>query len=383
MSTVLVGGYDLDLLEGADSQTRLSRLYFDLFDRGRRLSARVGRQSRSTGGVLGRFDGGLFGYQFMNQATASVVAGYPTESSVLRRVDTDRYFYGISLDLGTFAEHWDFNTFYINQRSHGITDRTAVGGEARYSHREYSLFSLVDYDIGYDELNILLLFGNWILPDKTIINFSADYRRSPTLATTNALQGQAVGSISELLASYTEDEVRALARDRTAISKSFMVGASHPLNGKFQVSGDVTVANVTGTPASGGVAATPETGNEYFYSAQLIGSSLVKDGDITILGLRYADASTAGTVTLNVNTRYPVSRKLRLNPRLRMSYSAKKASDDEQFKISPALKVDYKWARRLRLEFEGAVVWTHDWFANQTTEGAVDYFIVMGYRYDF
>ncbi len=162
-----------------------------------------------------------------------------------------------------------------------------------------------------------------------------------------------------------------------------MVGLSHPLNEKFQVSGDFTLSNVTGTPDSGGVAATPGTGNEYFYSVQLIGNSLLTSGDIAIVGLRFADTNAAHTGTFSVNTRYPLTPNLRFNPRFRASYSAKKAVSDDQFKLTPAMKIDLTLARRLRLELEGAMEWTHDRYATMPDETSVDYFLLAGYRYDF
>ncbi|MFQ5465340.1 MAG: SPOR domain-containing protein [Thermodesulfobacteriota bacterium] len=383
LSTVFIGGYDLDLLDTGESVARLSRFYVDTLARRMRLSTRIGRQTRSSGGVLGRFDGALLSYQLLPQVTANLVAGYPTDSSVLRRLDTEKHFYGFSLDLGTIADSWDFNAFIVSQRAAGISDRKAVGGEVRYFHPSRSFFSLVDYDVDYRELNILLLVGSWIRPDKTVINFSIDYRNSPSLSTSNALQGQGVNTLTELLQVFTEDEVRRLARDRTARNKSFTVGVTHPLSEKLQVGGDFTVSELSSTTGSGGVAATPGTGFELFYSAQLIGSSLLKQGDIAILGLSYADTSTADTVTLNLNTRYPYSPKLRLNPRLRLDFSAKKASADDQFKIRPSMKTDYFWTRRIRFEFEGGMEWTYEWFANGTTDSTVDYFIVLGYRFDF
>lgn len=56
-------------------------------------------------------------------------------------------------------------------------------------------------------------------------------------------------------------------------------------------------------PASGGVEAIDGTGNEYIYSVQLIGSSLLKEGDVSILGVRYYDAKDSRTSSLIVNTR--------------------------------------------------------------------------------
>ena len=47
-------------------------------------------------------------------------------------LDTDRYFYGLSVDIGSIAKSWDFTVYGIEQRIDGVTDRRAVGAEARY-----------------------------------------------------------------------------------------------------------------------------------------------------------------------------------------------------------------------------------------------------------
>lgn len=382
LKSVLIAGHELDLLDLSESDIRLSRLYVDILDKRRHLSGRLGRQSRSTGGVLGRFDGALAGYQLFPRVKLNVVTGYPVETSKLKSIDTERYFYGLSIDLGTFLEAWDFNTFIINQQTAGITDRRAVGGEVRYYRSGRSLFSLIDYDISYDELNTALLVGNWTLPGKTIINTSIDYRKSPTLTTTNALQSQTVDSISDMLETWSEDSVRSLAMDRTATSKSLMIGATRPFNEKLQISGDFTVTELTGTPASGGVEAMDGTGYEYFYSVQLIGSSIIKEADTAILGLRYSDTSTADTLSLSVNTRYPVNRELRINPRLRLDFSKVHRTDAKRLKIRPSLRADYYWKRHVRFEFEGGLELAYERVANRNDD-SIDYFLRTGYRYEF
>jgi hypothetical protein len=126
------GSYLHDFLsEGPGSYSSVSSLYVDGNLKKYGLSARLGRQSRNTGGVLGRFDGLLVGYQLTDWLTVNGVAGFPVFST-RDNPDTDRYLYGISADLGTFANAWDFETFFIEQQNDGILDRRAIGGEARY-----------------------------------------------------------------------------------------------------------------------------------------------------------------------------------------------------------------------------------------------------------
>lgn len=377
---LFVGGHEKDFLSNGDDQSRVSALYIDALDRRRHISGRIGRQSRSTGGVLGRFDGGLFDYQFLPQVKVNVVAGFPVDTSTAG-VETDKRFYGLSFDLGTFAERWDFNTFIINQEVDDITDRRAVGGEVRYLQSNRSFFSLIDYDISYNELNTILFTGNMIYPINTF-NLTVNYRKSPVLTTSNALQGQGVNSISELLNTFSEDEVRNLAQDRTATSKSLTLGATHKINQKFQLSGDFTVSKLSSTKASGGVEASPGTGNEFFLNTQLIGSSLIKEGDIAILGLRYSDTSSADTIALNLNTRYPVSREWRLNPRLDIEYRKKTNSDGDRFKIKPSFRMDYRWKRHIRFDLEAGGEWATEKLTDQT-ENTSGYFLRLGYRLDY
>ena len=196
--TRFTGGYLHDFLDnGVNSDTTVSSMYFDAQDIQRRLSMRIGRQSRSTGGVLGRFDGLLLGFPLGNKFAVSAVGGFPVESSTDSFDDTSRYFYGLTLEAEGFAKGWDANAFVIDQQVDGLRDRRAIGGELRYFDPTRSFFSLVDYDIHFKELNIWQLLGNWTLPDKTTVNLVVDYRKSPILTTNNALMGQTVISIDE------------------------------------------------------------------------------------------------------------------------------------------------------------------------------------------
>ncbi len=378
-----VGGHVLEFRDGSDDESRVNTLFVEAIDRRRDVDFRLGRQSHSTDGVLGRFDGAVLGAQIASRVHVNGIAGFPVASTTSKTVDTDRYFYGVGFDFGTFADAWDFNLFAINQIADGVTDRRAVGGEARYFADNRSFFSLLDYDVSYNSLNIALFSGNWTFPDRTTLSLVLDYRNSPILTTTNAIQGQNADDIAQLLNSFSESEIRALAEDRTATSRSMTISASRPINGKLQVSGDFTLSNLTGTPASGGVEAGSGTGNEYFYSVQLIGSSLLKEGDIAILGLRFADTATAKTTTFTLNTRYPVNHDWRINPRFRLDYRLNDDGGGERVTVRPSIRTDYRWRRHMRLEAELGGEWSSDHTADQQTDRSFGYFLRLGYRYDF
>lgn len=378
----LTGGYEYDFLDdGGRRGSRVSSLYLDLGHRTSQTAGRLGRQTRSTGGVLGRFDGGLLSHQALPWARLNLVTGYPVNSA-RDALNTDRYFYGLSTDLGTFGDAWDFVAFVIEQRNGDLIDRRAVGGEVRYFDPNRSLLTSVDYDIYYDELNTFLLLGNWTLANRLTVNATLDYRKTPVLTTNNALQGQPVDDMDDLQDLFSDREIRELAEDRTARSRTVTLGLSKPLTDRYQLSGDVTVTDLSSTPTSGGVEGTPSTGREYFYNAQLIGSSLFKPGDISILSLRYADASSAETLSAGLNSRYPITQAWRINPRGRVDYRQNSNDDSTQWTLTSSLRSEYRWRKRTRFELEVGGEWSTQEFSEDNDERSA-YFVDLGYRVDF
>lgn len=349
------------------------------------LSARAGRQSRSTGGVLGRFDGVRLTVGVTPRTALTLVGGFPVERSTTMSVETDRHFYGATYALGTFAQAWDMNVFYIAQTVDGTPDREAVGGELRYFRPRRSLFTLVDYDILFDALNTFLLVGTWTRPTGTSLHLTLDQRKSPVLTTSNALQGQAVGSIEELLATpLSEEEVQQLALDRTATERSATVGLTRPLSDKLQLSGDLTVSDRTATNASSFpvlVAPLP-AGDAYALSLELTGSGLVKQGDIAVVGLRYTNNETTDTASLILNTRYPINGAWRVNPRVRVDYRRNESDGSDQWTTRPSLRMEYRMLRRVRFEIDASGEWSTRRLTTDT-ERTSGYFVSAGYRFDF
>lgn len=202
------------------------------------------------------------------------------------------------------------------------------------------------------------------------------------LSTINALVGQTVGSLDELRLTYTEDQIEQLALDRTAQSSTVYAGISHAFDDRFSINFDATVSDLDGTPASGGVPATEATGQELYASAQIIGSGLFKEGDLGIIGVRYADTSASKRYGLDFNTRYPVSRDLRINPRLRISYRENKNDDGTQLSARPSLRVNYQMGRRVSFEADLGAEWQRN-ENSMMREESWDYFVTAGYRLDF
>lgn len=377
------GGYTYDFLSGGENLSRLTTLYVDASSRTRGISGRLGRQTRGSGGVFQRFDGLLLGYQSRSLGRFNLVGGYPVERTTTTSINNDKVFYGFSTDLPTWRENWNFGAYYITQEADGVTDREAVGGEARYFDNVYSLLALMDYDIHFGRLNIASILGNWMYDDRTTYNVTVNQSRSPFLSTSNALMGQTVTRLKELLTLYTEDEIKDLALDRTATSRALSAGVTRTLHEKLQFNADITLANLSGTPESGGIAATESTGTEYVYSAQLIGNGLLKEGDLGIAGLMYSDASTTDTMTLVIDSRFPYAPAVRINPRLRVDYREYKLDHTTQWTALPSLRLDYRRSQRLDFEIDIGGEWSTRELATSGTEETSGYFLYMGYNLGF
>ena len=352
-SSRLSAGYRNDFLDEAMSSgnsTRISYAYADLADAVTGLRGRIGRQSRNTGGVLGRFDGLNLGYQLNERVLINTVVGKPAYSSS-DGIDSSRSFYGASVNYGPIMDDLDLGLFYINQDADGIQDRQAVGGEFRYFGTNQSLWGLVDYDLGYGELASAFLQGSWRFESRLSIHGLIDRRGSPFLSASNALIGQPVTSFEDLTVIFTEDELRQLGRDRTSTSTTYTVGLSYPLSQRFQINVDASRSAMDGTPASGGVLATEESQYNY-YSGSLVASSIFREGDVSIISARYSDSDTSRVTSLSFDSRYPIGRTWRINPRLRIDRRERIADENDEWLYTPGIRIQYRRSRAFRIELE-------------------------------
>lgn len=353
-SARLTAGYRSDLMKderpSSGNDLRLSYAYADLADARTGLRGRVGRQTRNTGGVLGRFDGVNLSYALNDRLRFEAVAGRPVYSTTRDPVD-NRVFRGVSSTFAPFDNALDFGLFYLEQEIDGLTDRQAVGAELRYFGDDQSLWSIVDYDLEFEELGSLFLQGSWRLPANFTITGVVDRRRSPFLSLGNALVGQQLESFEELRLFFTEEEIRQFALDRSAATTTYTFGLSRPFTPKLSANFNASISSIDATPESGGVAATP-TSEYSYYSADVVASSLFTEGDVGIIGLRYAVSETTDVYSTTFDTRFPLGRGWRISPRLRIDYREIKTDQSTQWIYTPGLRVQYRMGRRVRFELQ-------------------------------
>lgn len=374
------GGYDRDFLDRGESEWHVSTAYADFASRDQTHVGRLGRQTRSSGGILGRFDGLHYGYRIGPKYRLNVVGGFPVDFSS-GKPDTDRLFYGLNLDLSPDAERWNFNLFAINQTADGVVDRRAVGTEMRYAHGNSTAFALFDYDLEFQTRNVLYVIGSTTFGDSTTISIVADQRKNPPLSASNALVGQTATTLDDLGGGYTEEELRRLALDRTATSTTYSGALTQVLTERWRLSADVTVTELSGTSASEGVEAFPESGPDWYYNLQMLGTDLFRPEDYGSMGLRYTDATSYESIAVLGQYRLRFGGGLLLNPRLRVDRRRTQAGATQWLYV-PALRATQALGRKLTLEFEASAEVLNEHLDDISDETRL-YLFYLGYRYEF
>jgi tetratricopeptide (TPR) repeat protein len=375
---VVRNSYTLNFLENTENDNRLYAAYAEVRNKLHDYSGRLGRQPGSSGGVLGRFDGMTLGYGVLPKWRINVVAGEPVE---FNPINSDKQFWGTSLEAGTFAEHWNGSAYFINQTVDGIVDRQAVGAEVRYFDQRRSLLTLVDYDLSYGTLNIALLQGTLQLGSKTSLNLLIDHRKAPVLQTSNAVIGETDTSITSQLLTLTEDQLRTQAEDRTPTADLILIGATHNFSPTWQLGGDIKLYNISGTPASGALPASPDTGNVYVYTLQGIGTGLLAKRDVTVLSLSHLSGEAYDGESISFNNRTLFQERWTFDLSL-VYYQQKDSLGTELNRLTPIVRVGYRWRDKITFEFEVGMEKGETTSSTQTEDLSRNFYM-LGYRWDF
>jgi len=350
------GGYFYDFNStGAFGTTpmRLPQAYVELDDTQSHWVSRLGRQSQSTGGVYGSYDGGYFGWLVRPGLRLGFAAGSPIQTYAAT-FDHSRVFGNVSAEFLGVAPGLDVSGYLFQQNAGGVLDSREVGVETRYYKDGHSLVGQVNYDISYHVLNAATVLASWALPDRWVFTGIADHRHSPFIGTYNALIGQQTTSLDTLIQSLGLDAVRALAVDRSQTSDTVTAGLQRPIGERLQWGGDFSFSRTGSAPASGGVAAVPSTGSAISLSTQLLGGGWIADGDMNTVGVAYTTRAGTKVASTYFNARYPIGPSFRIGPRLQLSHTS--GSDPNTgtsagWSASPSLLADWRFKRGL-VQFE-------------------------------
>jgi len=367
----------------------VSDAFVDVLDHELGIQGRVGRQTRRTDGVLGRFDGLGLRYQWKPDIFLSASTGIPLDSPRYFG-DSDRFFYAASASVENL---WDgritASAFTHQQSTDGISDRQAVGGELLYRGESTSVFSLLDYDASYNVLNTFLVNATWQLENGWSFSGRVDIGAEPFLTTRSALSGQAASSIEVLLETYSEGQIRRLARDRVTQATTFSAGLSAPLGERLDLSLDASLRQADASVGSGGVVARPDTGNEVFFNATVAATSFFQDNDLLLVSLRFDALRSRDSARFMVDSRLPLTRSLRLSPRLIVTHH-ETTQNSTQTIVTPSLRLMLRVGAAL-FDVEAGGRWSNrelplselDPFTPDGTEELLGGYVNIGYRWEF
>lgn len=349
-------GYVRDMLSGtgaAPNIIRLPQAYVEVDDHSADWTARVGRQSQTTGGVYGTYDGAFVGWQLRPGLRVSASVG-ATLMSYDASVQHDRVFSDVAVEWSGLMPGLDLTGFVFEQKAAGFVDAEQVGLEARYYRDGRSLVTQVDYDTQFHSLNSATLLGSLSLPARWTLTAIADHREAPYLSLSNALIGQAVTDLGQFIAVNGLGNVKSLARDRTAATDMATIGLQHPLSERLQWGADLAFSRVGGTVASGGVAATPASGSALAASTELIGGGWMMTGDVDTVGFGYTTRQGTRALSAFASARFPVTDSIRIGPRLQLSHTSGNdplTGTSAGWSASPSLLADWRF-RRGAVQFE-------------------------------
>jgi len=374
------GGYTKDFLtDGPGSQFRVNSAFVEFSDRDKGWYASAGRQTRSSGGLLGTFDGVLGSYRIHPHFTLDAAAGFPVDTSH-SGVNTKRRFESLASNFGIFANAWEPTIYFVNQTMEGMTDRQAVGAELRYFRPGRVLITFIDYDLHFKVVNSAVLVATVQLPMRWTFNLDVEKRKSPIISTRNALIGQPVETLTDLLQLFTADDIKQLALDRTPDTSVYSLSLSRPLGERLQLTLNGQSIKTGETQASGGVEGFAAVGPETIASAQLLAASIFRSGDINIVGVRYQTGGPVKIMSLGLSSRIPMW-SWRVGPQIRVDRRQLVSDNSVQWLYAPGLRMTLQ-QRSLQIDIEAGAerqVRNTDTLSQKSTRT----YVTAGYRWQF
>ncbi len=375
---VLRGTGSLNLAATSNNTSILNAAYVDYRLKGSGLALRVGRQSPINGGLLGLFDGVSLTYPVRQGMRVNLMGGVPANPLVT--VPDERLLAGM-VEFDSVLENLSGDVYVINQTTQGVTNRRALGAEARYSNERGSLYALLDYDQLFGALNAVSIQASVQGAGQTTYTLLLDSRKAPSLQMTNALISTGAASLSELLQTQSIDDVMASAMATSAQARQILLSASRPISEKWQLTGDIRFSDVGALPAVGNFEATPATGAQHGLSLQLTGSNLYSRRDINNFNLSLLSTPSFRGVQLAYNNLTGFGdNRFTLEPSIRL-YAQRDNVGASMLRITPGLRGSYNISKRTSLM--GELLLEHS-----TNQGPTNYdtstsaFFYFGIRYE-
>ncbi|MEQ1774882.1 MAG: hypothetical protein ABL891_13975 [Burkholderiales bacterium] len=374
-------------LDSTRSYNRVNAAYVEQTHKEYGYFVRAGRQLGTGSGVPGRFDGLSLGYNLAPEWRVNGVVGEPVEFNS----PFSRKMYGFNLDYTAQIGKPGGNVYFIEQTLEGFRDRRAVGTEIRYFDPYLTVFGTLEYDIDFGRMNVGMAQANLRTDAGTNYFANIDIRKTPPLSLITALPGQisldpfapTTDFRTLLLSSVNSlgvDELRRQATILTANSYLYSVGFTHPITPRWQLGADYRNANISGTGESGILPAAPGSGTSHVFSGQALGNGIFVNNDSTVTNISMIVAPTFTGQSYSLSYGVPYA-AWRLDATMRL-YTQSDNQDQRQTRISPTLKVAYRWRSKVSFEVEaGLEKFSESGPLRETNSRR--YYMFGGYRWDF
>ncbi len=98
-----------------------------------------------------------------------------------------------------------------------------------------------------------------------------------------------------------------------------------------------------------------------------------------MIGLRVSDSDTTKVISLNLDSRFPIGRTWRINPRLRIDRRQIMSDSSYEWLYTPGIRIQIRPSRKYRIQLEAGKQFS------QREIGGIDldrefYFINVGYQ---
>ena len=361
-----------------ETDSRISRALVSYTDIDYGFAITGGRQSRTAKGVYGRFDGFVYEGLSHPDINYGLHTGYLVDSS-FDKLNSDRRFLGGSINFEPY-NFLEVDIYLLHQEVFNLTDRQAIGTEFQFRGDKGFFYGIVDYDIFYENLNNITAITNYRYSDSWTVNLTIDYRNSPLLTTTNAIQGQGVDTVDELTQLFSDEEIYDLAEERTSKSQNLFAGVSYQIDDVRQLYISLSYTSVEAAEASAGVPEIPASDDIHISTEYSIRGFFFSD-DFSSFGVRVSDTSSAETVSIRGRTRFPGPGDIRYDPRIRFDYRKSQNSDVQQWILSPSIRLTYQYGRST--SFEGSLGIEYSNFDLPELDNQTVYALFLGYVYQF
>jgi hypothetical protein len=382
--TDLTGTYDIDIAgEGRSNDLRVSRLSVEFEDRTRGFEVILGRQGRSDSGVLGRFDGLYGSYRLGSHYSISALVGLPVESIADSSPNTDTILAGGALNVDdVWIEGLRGQFFVVGQNTSSMIDRTAIGGEIRYSNNRTYSFAYLDYDVLFNSLNTAIASSTYYWRPETDFRILVERRNGPVVTLASALQGRTANDLDELKDSFSDSEIRDLALDRVLEVWTGTVGGTHRPNDRLQISADLTISYSSDTQTSedGLVPGIDSAGPNYNTSLQFLLTDWLVDGGVGSISVRYFEGDASRAFGVAGFSRFLLFKDFRLSPRLRWDYRDSD-SQGESSSLIPSFEADWRFNSVL-VNADAGLRWLEP-LPGSNLERDTSYFVELGIRWEF